>query len=313
VNNPFHKTLALVPPQLFSLWEMNQIVARKFLEAWTGFEREFEKSEVTPSNQVATEVERIRLFGTVVSVQHQCFGLGLKRSNELCHELLNMLGDSAWHHDKLYRPAVRKGLPSPPFPKEIKVSFDAIYPQLRLLFKTIQQEMDGVRLAVILSQNAKLFEQDELFGKQVKDSASQELNAEIKAAGNCLATDLNTAAIFHLMRAVELTMRSVVFYLKINVRNKPVEHAGWDTLVKLIEKDTRRRKEKYDRSKRKKKAHLEHCKSFRIVADELNFFKEIWRDNTMHTQRLYSAAEAIGVFERVKDFMRRLAKTVPLK
>lgn len=292
---------------------MNQIVARKFVEAWTNFEKQFEKAEEKQSGQVATEAERITLFGAVVALQNQCHDLGIKRSKELCDELLNMLADSAWHHDKLHRPAMRQGLPSPPFPKEIKVSFEAIYAQLRLLYKTVQQEMEEVRLAVIFSRNAQFFEQDALFGKEIKDSASNELNAEIKAAGNCLATDLNTAAIFHLMRAIELAMRAVVRNLKIKVRNKPVEHAGWDTLVKLIEKDTRLKKEKYDRSKRKKKDLLEHCKFFRLVADELNIFKEIWRDNTMHTQGMYAPSEALKVFERVRDFTQRLAKRIPLK
>jgi hypothetical protein len=97
------------------------------------------------------------------------------------------------------RQADRQRLPRPPWPKEIPLpNFENIYAQLRTLIEIAQQEMDAIRLAVISPHNAPFFEQDELFGKDVKDKAFPQINSEIKAVGNCLAADLNSGILLAL-------------------------------------------------------------------------------------------------------------------
>jgi hypothetical protein len=194
---------------------MNPIVAKEFLTAWNLLEHEFTKAEKAEKRRIATDAERSALDHALYKFQHQCYYLGLIQSNDFCKRFLNQLRDPAWHHDAPARQAIIHGLPRPPWPKEIPLpSFEKIYADLRLLIEKAMCEMDGIRLAAIFNENAQLFERDELFGKEVKDSASPQLNTEIKAAGNCLAADLHTAAVFHLMRVAEHGLHALAIHRK---------------------------------------------------------------------------------------------------
>ena len=185
--------------------------------------------------------------------------------------------------------------------------------ELKGIIDTGIEELRHKQFAFVPTNKAEFFERDDLFGVAVKEATSDEINTEIKAAGNCLAADLNTAAVFHLMRVVEYAMRATVIHLHLPIGDIPIEHAEWKTLIELIEKEVRRKRAVYDRSEPKKREDFEDCKFYRMVADECFAFKEIWRNNVMHTQGTYSAPAALGVFERVRDFMQRLANRISLK
>jgi hypothetical protein len=308
VNNSPYKTLALTPHKHFSLWDMIQLRTKEFIPIWDEMEKAIGHTFLN-RERAALANEQEALINLMVGLSNRCNEMRLRESAYLCKESLSWLIDPAYH---------ALTVPGEPgkykFPKSIPPRpLNSINTELQTIRKKIYEEMDSIRLAVIPQDKAGFFEQNDLLGKSFHDSASPEISAEIKAAGNCLAADLNTAAIFHLMRAVEHAMRAVVVHLKIRVKNKPLEHAGWDEMIKLIEKKIRDKREKYEHSRKRNRKDLEACKFFRIVADELNFFKEIWRDNTMHSQRLYHASEAIRVFERVRDFMQRLVKRIPLQ
>lgn len=148
-----------------------------------------------------------------------------------------------------------------------------------------------------------------LFGEKVL-AAFPSAGAEIEAAGNCLALELNTAAVFHLMRTAEFGMRALAVHLKVRLKRKPIEHGGWNELIEQIECKIRARRQRYDASRKKNKKELEFLKFCRMMADELFIFKEIWRNNTMHSISSYNTGEANGVFDRVKSFMQRLAERV---
>jgi hypothetical protein len=184
--------------------------------------------------------------------------------------------------------------------------------EIKNLQDTIDLELSNRRFAFIPTDKADFFEQEELFGKAVHD-AFPSAQVDIKEAGNCFASGLNTAAVFHFMRVAEFGMRALALHLKVKLKRKPIEHGGWNELIEQIEKKIRLRRERYDKSRRKSKKELEFLKFCRTIADELFFFKNIWRDNTMHAISNYRETEAKGVFERVRDFMQRLAKIIPMK
>jgi hypothetical protein len=99
------------------------------------------------------------------------------------------------------------------FPKGNKMIMDSFTPQelvreLKGIGDAADKELSQIKFAFIPTAKDKFFDRDDLFGKSFHDSAAPEMNSEIKAAGNCLAADLNTAAVFHLMRVAELGMRT---------------------------------------------------------------------------------------------------------
>jgi hypothetical protein len=181
--------------------------------------------------------------------------------------------------------------------------------ELKGIKDAAEKELRLRKFAFIPTAKDKFFEQEKLFGDGVY-SAFPSARDEIKAAGNCLAADLNTAAIFHFMRAVETVMRVFVVHLGIKVKNKTIKEAGWDELVKLIKKKLKERREKYDNSKRKKRSELNDLKFYGVAADELNVFKENWRDKVMHTWSPYNEHDAQTVLVRVRDFMQKLSMKV---
>jgi hypothetical protein len=161
----------------------------------------------------------------------------------------------------------------------------------RALFElklAILNELDTRKFVMIEKRKCDFLEQKNLFGKQVSKTFPSARD-EIRLAGNCLAADLNTAAVFYLMRAAEVGMRALAVRLKVKLKQKSIEHGGWNELIVQIEKKIRLRRERYDKSRTKNKKELEFQKFCRMMADELFIFKEIWRNNTMHSISHYWA------------------------
>ena len=293
---------------------MNPIVAKKFLTTWMLLLHEFSKAEKAEKRQIATDAERTDLYQALVEFQHQCYWLGLIHSNECCKSFLTQLGDPAWHHDAPARQAIIQGLPRPPLPKEIPLpSFETIYSELRKLIEKANREMDAIRLAAIYDENARFFEQDDLFGKEIKDSASSQLNAEIKTAGNCLAADLYTAAVFHLMRVAEHGLHALAKHI-LPAWNKPfpLEFSEWQDVLQAIDTELENQK-KHAQQLTRGSAKDQELEFYDGLLKSIAYFKDAYRNPVSHLRGNYDRTKALVVFDEVKGFMQRLAKKVPLK
>jgi hypothetical protein len=178
------------------------------------------------------------------------------------------------------------------------------------LLLTICKEAGEKLLVHIPSERAIYFNKDgeegreNLFGDDVFKNF-ESARPEIRDAGNCLAADLNTAAIFHLMRVVELGLRALAKKLKVKIGKTPVEYSTWETIIAEMERQIAKFKQL---SKGKKKS--ETLEFYHGLIGEFNAFKDVWRNNIMHTRRSYNRHEAMVVFERVRSFMQRLASKV---
>ena len=179
--------------------------------------------------------------------------------------------------------------------------------QLRMIGNSISEEFAMRKLAFIAPEKTKYFQRENLFGAEVSAAFPSSIS-DIHDAGNCLAAELYTAAVFHLMRTVEYGMRALAYHLKVSFKRKSIEAADWGNLITGIRNQIELRKLKYDASKRKKRGEGEMIKFYLVISDEMNVFKDVWRNSTMHTRSYYNESEADGVFIRVQDFMQRLAK-----
>jgi hypothetical protein len=190
-------------------------------------------------------------------------------------------------------------------------------------YQVVRGEFDGLlecmiadfkqkTFAFIPNEKAAYFECDNLFGDSLRLSFSDEINAEIKAAGNCLAAELNTAAIFHFLRAAELGMRRLAKRLKVQIirDRKPIkiDDATWDELIINTNKKVESEKALPPPQRKIKK----HFKEYERVAQQFDHMKND-RNNIMHTHGDNTPAEALAVMGRVKDFMQMLVKRIPLK
>jgi hypothetical protein len=189
------------------------------------------------------------------------------------------------------------------------VSAESIQNCLRDIQLAIQKELRFRKFVMIEKNKSEFLEQKNLFGKQVAKAFPSACD-EIKAAGNCLAMDLNTAAVFHLMRVAELGMRALARRLKVKCKKNTIDSGGWSEIITGIENATAARWLKAPKAKIARRKAVAFLKLCEISADELNVFKEVWRNNVMHAGQLNNEHEAHGVYIRVRDFMQRLSMQV---
>jgi hypothetical protein len=168
---------------------------------------------------------------------------------------------------------------------------------------SIVEEASDRKFAFIPADKTVFFEHESLFGDAVNE-AFPSAAPEIKDAGNCLAADLNTAAVFHFMRVAEYGLRGLARRLKVKVKGT-LEYAAWGNVLAAIGKKLTAAQNK-PRGKKKS----EELEFYRLAESELNTLKDVWRNNVMHTRRRYNQPEALGVYIRVQEFMERLATKV---
>jgi hypothetical protein len=73
-----------------------------------------------------------------------------------------------------------------------------------------------------------------LFGHAVHD-AFPSARQDIKDAGNCLALDLSTAAVFHLMQVAEHGLRTLAWDRRVRVTKGPIQLTNWEDIIKELE------------------------------------------------------------------------------
>ena len=78
----------------------------------------------------------------------------------------------------------------------------------RVLVSSIEQKLEKRVFLYVRPNCTVLVDHSQAFGKAVAD-AFPTARDDIREAGNCLAADCATAAIFHLMRAAEVALRAL--------------------------------------------------------------------------------------------------------
>ncbi len=182
------------------------------------------------------------------------------------------------------------------------IHFTIIASEIQAVLFSISNETAAIKFAFIPKEVESFFEKDLLFGVEV-DDAFPSARLHIKDAGNCLAADLNTAAVFHFMIIAEFGLRALAKHLKVKIK-RDLEYADWDEVIRGIE--AKIASIKYPRGK-KRQRELEF---YRPLASECNEFKDVWRNSIMHARRRYNRYKAMNIFNRVSDFMARLATKV---
>ena len=138
-----------------------------------------------------------------------------------------------------------------------------------------------------------------LFGAQV-DAQFPGISAELDAAGKCYACDLPTAFAFHTIRCMEAGVRAVTRFLGIP---DPSTGAGrnWSNVAKTIKAamDT-----KWPTSASRMSGD---GKDLEAIYGALVAMTNPYRNETMHLSAVYSATEAMHIFELIKGLMQKVA------
>jgi hypothetical protein len=165
--------------------------------------------------------------------------------------------------------------------------------------------VDGLknRCFLLVSDDRTGFvEQVALFGPDVA-RAFPSAASDIRESGNCLAAECTTAAVFHLMRAVEYGLRALAEDRGIKLaKNLPIDLATWEELIKRLEEE-----EAAIQGFPKTLAREQQFAFYHGAMMELKRFKNKFRNSVMHTREEFDRHEAYSAFDHVKAFMQILA------
>ncbi|BBN89710.1 hypothetical protein AZSP09_27330 [Azospira sp. I09] len=120
---------------------------------------------------------------------------------------------------------------------------------------------------------------------------------EVEEASKCIGLGLDTAAVFHLMRVVEIGIEAIRKSLAIP---DPVKASGrnWGILIKKISDAI---------SEKSQWASKDDKQFFFEVLASLDAVRNAWRNATMHVETKYKPEESEPIFIAVKSLMKKIA------
>src|SRR6185312_9878513 len=129
---------------------------------------------------------------------------------------------------------------------------------------------------------------------------------DIQEAGNCLATECNTAAVFHLMLAFEWCLRTFASDLGLNrfkdwspkrgqFQYTPVGYGVWEKLLTQLPKKAEKRINALRPGARKQRLQEYYSSCF----EDIKWVKDAWRNHIMHSRQQYDRDQALSVFTHV--------------
>jgi hypothetical protein len=170
-----------------------------------------------------------------------------------------------------------------------------LMPRIDHLLRTVEGTLITRKLFALTPEGQALYEpRRPLFGESFSLKFGS-AKYDLEEAAKCLATDRGTAAVFHLMRIMEVGLRSVYRCLGIP---EPLEGAkrNWNHILSRI------REERLSRGNQWKEKDL-----FQSLYALLDAVKDAWRNNAMHMDEKYTPDDAERIYTTVRGFMSKVA------
>lgn len=282
------------PHTLISLWDMIQFLAADFAHDWQWLLNEKNQAYLmaaSKENTTPTSHDINRLNGLLKGddrlickgLLHFCQKLGMEKSHGRIEHFLMKLN-------------VTNSTPN----------FHVVHSELLGIEHALWEEMRERNFQYIPLSKSKLFEQIALFGNSVND-AFPSAKSEIRYAGNCLAVELNTGAVYHLMRVMEIGLRVLH---KTLIRKRPT-NLNWNSLIEAIDRaiEAKDKIKPWPAAwKNKRQFYIESARHF--------FFFKDKRNRTVHVDLPFddypspTSDQAFQIFDQIKSFMQHLATKV---
>lgn len=167
---------------------------------------------------------------------------------------------------------------------------------------TLRRELSLKIVLVLQSQEANYFApKAPLFGQNFAEKFKVNGAFELDEAAKCLALSRSTAAVFHLMRILEIGIGAMSACLGIPDPIKPAER-NWAIILKRIKEDGIEKKWPTAANRMSGDGLL-----FEALCASLDAVKNPWRNETMHVSGKYTDDEAKHIFVAVEGFMKKLS------
>lgn len=184
----------------------------------------------------------------------------------------------------------------PPHPDMPKVGPDAIATAITHFLSRLQDELDSQYFVHLDEQDVQFYGQKAPFGTAVVKKFPN-ASSDLEAAGNCLALQQPTACVFHLMRAMEVTVRRLSRRLGVTI----TPQTTWRQMTNNMSDKIKPMPERTEAQKRKKN-------DWEAARSNLHHVGSVWRNNTMHPAISYTRSQARDVYVAVRIFMASLSE-----
>jgi hypothetical protein len=169
---------------------------------------------------------------------------------------------------------------------------------LRNISERFHDELEDQKFLHVPDALASFYEQKALFGPVVFDKF-KDTRDDIKQAGNCYALGQSTAAVFHMMRAMETVVRRLARRPHMNITIAP--KTTWRMITGAMDDKIKAMPEKTAQQKRKREL-------WETARTTLHHVGSIWRNGTMHPAKSYSQPQAREILDACKVFMIALCE-----
>ncbi len=172
--------------------------------------------------------------------------------------------------------------------------------KLNELHSIIVLELKEQLFMFLPPEEARFYDKNNLLRPLASENFPSALK-EITEAGSCYACGLDTASVFHSMRAIEKPFQSLAKDLQIQI-SKEIEFSTWGELHRKI--DERIAVLRPQKQTKKGKEEL----AFYCQANlEFGYFKDAWRNFVMHAHKDYDGPQALSALNHVIAFVEILA------
>jgi hypothetical protein len=178
---------------------------------------------------------------------------------------------------------------------------------------TVLRELKARKFLRVALDRGAFLDKENGFGPDVAFKFEDAKN-DIREAGNCLAAECGTAAVFHLMRVAEFGLRALARDRRVEFADKPLEQKEWGQILPNLESKIRVMRD-LDRPKWQwpdtvvREAQISF---YSDVTQELRAFNDVWRRHVSHadSHAFYDRDQAISVWNHVRAFMEKLSSKV---
>jgi len=177
-------------------------------------------------------------------------------------------------------------------------TFYAFGKDLEVIGKIMIEELSASKFYALDTKVSEYFANaNDIFGDSVVEIFPHALT-DIEEASKCLATSRNTAVVFHLMRAMEVMLRSMGRELSCKVEDKYERPLTWGVILSNLNAKI----DKMDKGSKKMRWSNSHSLLTRV--------KDAWRNETMHPNQTYTDDQALEILKAVKGFSNSLTDLI---
>jgi hypothetical protein len=176
------------------------------------------------------------------------------------------------------------------------------------LYKSIRLELDKRKYFSVSPNKADYFNNLNLFGFNFAKSFPL-TSVEIFEAGNCFAANLHTAAVFHLMRGINASLRALARSLGVKkVGDRELEYCTDGKIFGALNVPIELKLKALNARVPHDDIWDKDNSFYKWIKTDLEYFKDVFRDTVAHARKSYTEKGAEDVFDHVRGFMKRLAE-----